>query len=149
MDYLKSFLTDLTQSERYYAETTDKVGEIYIVEDTAPDCLIELFGDMYHVNFRCDIPAIIIAQLMYDMTILDPDIIVNEGFMIHHERGLIYGDEARGLFYATVYSALEIVRIKEENELNTVLYTVQDPIYAYGHKYAKRNKNKRLWDIDL
>jgi hypothetical protein len=149
MDYLKSFLTDLTNSGKYYAEMAGNIGEIFMQGDTSPTCLIELIGDFYHVHFRSDIPAKFVAQLMCDMTSIDPDIKVQDSFMVHPDKGIVYGKDAQCLFFATIYRAMEIAREHGEEEQDDVLYTVKEPIYGYGTKNAFKDKMQRLWGADL
>jgi hypothetical protein len=146
MDYLKQFLKELSKDGIYYAEMVENCAEIYIIGDTTPAVLLELQDDFYHVNFRCDVPVRQIAQIMYDMTNIDPDIIVEAEFMISQDHGVIYGQNAMALFYMTVYSAMEHAQAKQEAGLDGVIYVVEQPIEAFCLKSKSKTKIQKMWE---
>lgn len=150
MDHLLKFLEELSKTGTYYAETVENCAEIYIEGDETPAVLLELKGSYYHVNFRCDIPSRQVAQLMYDMTVIDEDIIVEAEFIISQEEGIIYGQNALALFYMTVQKAMDDAQLKHEMGPDNVLFVVEQPIHAYGNR-NERNQNKlhQLWGLDL
>ncbi len=152
MNYLKKFLKDLTADSRYYAEIIDDMAEIYAVDDGIPSVLLELKDNMYHVNIRCDIPPRLSAQIMYDMTMLDEDIIIGPDFFVSQEKGVLYGQEATALFYATIYTTMENAQLEQEIGPEDAIYIVQEPIYGYGggkNKNDHKSKMQRLWGTDL
>ena len=146
MDYLKQFLTDLTKDGTYYAEIVGNIAEIYVVGDNCPAILLEVQDNLYHVNIRCDIPSRIVAKLIYDMTVLDEDIVVGQDFFIS-DSGILYGQTAMAAYFSTVYKTMEGIQLRNEMELDDSIYVVQQPIHAYGKRNDK-NKLQRLWGTD-
>jgi len=148
MDHLKQFLKELCDSGIYYAEIVENCAEIFIIEDSTPAVLLELKDDFYHVNFRCDIPVRQVAQLMYDMTTIDEDIILGPEFIISQEQGVVYGQSALALFYITVHKTMEDVQMKHEAELDGVTYVVEQPLEVFGLRSNPKEKSKiqKMWD---
>ena len=147
MDYLKQFLTDLTKDATYYAEIVDNIAEIYVVGDSSPAILLELHDNLYHINIRCDIPSRTVAKLIYDMTIIDEDIVIGQDFFIT-DTGILYGQNAMAAFFSTVYKTMEHIQLRNEMELDDSIYVVQQPIHGYGNKNGRKNKVQRLWGSD-
>lgn len=147
MDYLKQFLTNLTKDGTYYAEIVDTLAEIYIIEDDTPAILLEIQDNMYHINVRCDIPVNIVAKLIYDMTVLDEDIVVGQSFFVT-DSGVLYGQNAMAAFFSTVYKTMDDIQLRKEMQLDDSIYVVQQPILAYGIRNERKNKMQRLWGTD-
>jgi len=147
MNYLKDFLKTLTKDGRYYAEMVGNVAEIYIDVNAGPIALIEFDDEVYHVSLRCDMTSQAAAQIIYDMTIIDEDIVVGADFYSTPEDGLVYGEQALALYFASILQAYETAQIKQEEQLNDSVYMVKEPIYAYGKREYK-DKVQRLWGTD-
>lgn len=149
MNYLKDFLTKLTKDGHYYAEMVDNVAEIYVDQNSGPAVLLEFDGEVYHLNFRCDMTSQMVAQITYDMTMLDEDIVVGQDFYSDPDSGVVYGEQAMALYFSSILQAFEAAQIKQGAELDESVYVVQQPIYAYGNKKYKNDKLQRLWGTDL
>ena len=149
MNYLKDFLEELTKDGRYYAETIDNMAEIYVDGETKPVVMLEFDGSVYHLNFRCDVISRVVAQITYDMTVIDEDIIIGPDFYSTPDAGLIYGEQALAMFFASVVHAFNAAQEQQEAELTDAIYVVEQPIYGYGHKNDKDNRVRRLWKADL
>lgn len=146
MDYLKQFLTDLTEDGRYFAEMVDDCAEIYINGEQKPVVLLEFDKQVYHLNFRVDLTSHVTAQIMYDMTTIDEDLVIGKDFFSSSETGIVYGDEALGLYFASIIQALEAAQIKEEAALDDSIFVVKQPIMAFGSKIKQQNKLEKMWD---
>ena len=146
MNYLKQFLTDLTEDGRYFAEMVDDCAEIYINGEARPVVLLEFDDNVYHLNFRCDLTSHLVAQITYDMTIIDEDLVIGKDFFSSSEAGIVYGEEALGLYFASIIQAIESAQMKEEMALNESIYVVKQPIMAFGSKIEQKNKLEKMWD---
>lgn len=142
---LKRLLKCLSKDGRYYAEIADTIAEVYVVGETAPIALLESINDICHINFRRDLAPHISSQLTYDITILNKDIAIGVDFMISGEKGYLYGDDASGLFFASIYNIIEFAKLKEQANLSGAFYVVQEPIHAFGKNNNRINRNKRQW----
>ncbi len=150
MNYLKDFLKKLTNDNHYYAEMIGNVAEIYIDTESKPVVMLEFDGEIYHLNFRCDLTSSIVAKIMYDMTIINKNIVVGLDFYSSPDTGLIYGEQALALYFSSVIQAFENAQTKQEEALLGAMYVVEYPIdTAYGNKHDKKNKMQRLWGTDL
>ena len=149
MDYMKDFLETLTKDGRYYAEAVGTTAEIYIQGDEGCAALLELEDDMYHVNFRCDMFSQIVAQITYDMTVIDEDIVIGVDFFSSPNTGIVYGEEALKEYFISIVEAIDAAQMRQEGELSNATFIVQEPIYAYGNKENKQNRMQRLWGTDL
>ena len=148
MNYLKDFLNELTKDGTYYAEMTGNLAEIYISTEKNSIVMLEFDGDVYHINFRCDLLSQLVAQLTYDMTMIDSDIMVGVDFFSTPEAGIVYGEQALGLYFASIVYAIDNARLKED-EIDDSIYIVREPIHAYGPRNDKKDRMQRLWGTDL
>ena len=142
---LKKILKDLTKDGRYYAEIADTIAEIYLVGEPAPVALLEVIKNVCHINFRRDLSPQIVSQLTYDLTVLNSNIVADADFMISDTEGYLYGNDAAGLYFTSIYRILEHAKLKEEANLNGAFFVVQEPIFAYTKNDKRINKNKKLW----
>lgn len=146
MDYLKQFLTDLTDNGEYYAEMLDNCAEIYVSTDQKPILMIEFDEKVYHLNFRCDTSPNVVAKIMYDMTCIDEDLVVGKDFFTSPETGIVYGIEAVKLYFAHMIHVIDSTRLQEEELLDDSVYIVKEPIIAFGSKIGQKDKLKEMWD---
>ena len=126
----------------------DNCAEIYIEGETKPVVLLEL-DEVYHINFRCDLTSQLVAKITHDVMLIDADIIIGPDFYYDPDAGLVYGEQALGLYFATIVQAVQNAAIKQEEQLDDSVYIVKEPIYAYGNKENKNNRLQRLWGTDL
>ena len=148
MDYLKPFLETLTESGVYYAEYVDSIAEIYIAGDISPAVFLELKEDIFNINIRSDIPPRLVAQLIYDMTVIDEDIVNGPDFFASNSN-IVYGEEATEAFLSTVYNTMEEIKLRDDAGIEGVTYISTEPMQTSGRNNVKQNKMQRLWGTDL
>lgn len=150
MNYLKNFLNELTKDGRYYAEMIDNVAEIYIDSEPKPIVMLEFDGVVHHLNFRCDLLSGLAAQITYDMTMIDEDIVIGMDFFATSDSGLVYGEQALALYFATILQAFESAQDEHDDALDGALYIVEYPIETvYGKRNERKDKMRGLRGTDL
>jgi len=151
MSYLKELLEELTKDDKYYAEMVDNIAEIYIQDEPKPVLMIEEDSSIFYLNFRCDLLSNTVAQMTYDITMIDEDIEIGQDFFSTPETGIVSGEDALTLYLTSIIQTFEMAQIERENTLMDNVYVVQSPIYAYGNgnKDERKNKMQKLWGTDL
>ena len=147
---LKKFLKLLADDGRYYAELVGNLAEVYYLTDANPTILIEVDKDIYHVNFRADLRPNIVAQISSDVTKTGINMVIGPVFGVTSDRGVIYGEEAMGMHYISVFLALQSPKYKEDDELNNAILIIKDPLDVCMFEQPKskkvKSKYKKMWE---
>ena len=143
---LKKFLKLLTDDGRYYAELVSNLAEIYYLNDNRPSVLVEVEKGVYHLNFRSDLVPNIVAQISSDIAKTGVNHTVGPVFAISKDRGVVYGDEAMGMYYISVFMALQPSQTKEDSTKDAI-FVVQEPIETFSGKRSTRSDKiyRKLW----
>ena len=147
---LKKFLKALTDDGRYYAELVDNLAEVYYLTDSKPSVLIEVEKDTYHINFRSDLVPNVVAQISNDIIKTGINIVVGPVFAVSQDKGVVYGNEAMGMYYINIFLALQSSQTKEDDDLKDAIFVVKDPLQVCMIKRPsgkKTNKKyKKMWE---
>jgi len=147
MDHLKNLSKKLTKDGKYYIETVDNIAELYMSADTTPALLIELEDNIFYLNFRCDMLSQVVAQITYDITMIDADIAIGPDFYATEELGIIYGEQAVAVYFAGISQAVQAAMQQQESDMEDVTFIVTEPMQTHGSRNA--NKMQRMWGPDL
>jgi hypothetical protein len=144
---LRKFLNALTKDGTYYSEVVEDTAEIHISTDGRSVVLLEVDKGVYHVNFRSDLAPNIVAQISQDMIKHGANLSVGPCFAASQEEGMLYGDEAMGSFYMTVFLALQTMQDKDDDTTSKTTFVVKSPIYGYGINPSdtQQSKYKKMW----
>lgn len=146
---LKKFLKLLTDDGRYYAELVDNLAEIYYLNDSKPSVLIEFDKQVFHINFRSDLIPNVVAQICSDIFKTSVNAVVGPVFAFSQDKGIVYGEEALGIYYLGIYMALNSMDTKDSDLSRDAIFVVKDPLsvcLASKPVTKKINKYKKMWD---
>jgi hypothetical protein len=143
---LKKFLKTLSDDGRYYAELVSNLAEIYYLNDNRPCVLVEVEKGVYHLNFRSDLVPNVVAQISSDIARIGVNHTIGPVFAISQDRGVVYGDEAMGMHYVSVFMALQPSQSKDDS-MKEAIFVVQEPIETFSGKRATRSDKiyRKLW----
>ena len=145
MDVMKHFLDKVChKNSEYHYEKLEELGEIYQKGDILPVALIEHNPDsgMYYLRFRLGLLSYKIAKISNELTIVCPNLVFEDDFLIHEEYGYLYGDDARKAFIERIQSG---IKSPEEFNQPDVIYVSDSPVFTYGNRTFGRIKVQKIW----
>jgi hypothetical protein len=147
LEFFKDFIKQVCHDDRYYAVIEEHMAEFFMKGEMVPICLIEYEedSDKYMVNMRMGVHPHIVADLMYRMTVADSDIIISEDFILHNERGYIFGEEARSLYFMSIYTMVDDAVEKQNLGVEGATFVVKEPLPVFEGKRDFSSKIKKLW----
>ena len=144
---LKKILKQLAVDGRYYAEMVENLAEIYYLDDARPVVLAEYEKTVLHLNFRSDLMPSTVAQISHDIAKIAPNIVIGSCFAITADKGVIYGNEAMGAHYLSVYLALQS-SAQESEQSESAIFVVKEPLETFSGRRQPRGDKiyKKLWE---
>lgn len=149
MDIMKHFLDKVChKNSDYHYEKLDELGEIYQKGDIIPIALIEHTekSNLYFIRFRLGLQSHKIAKLSNELTIVYPNLVFEDDFLIHEEYGYLYGDDARKAFIERIQNNAKAASIEEYQGQGHVIYVSIEPIFTYGNQSFGKTKIEKFFE---
>lgn len=144
---MKHFLDKVChKNSEYHYDKLEELGEIYQKGDILPIALVEHNNgsNLYYIRFRLGLQSYKIAKLTNEITIVCPNLVFEDDFLIHEEYGYLYGDDARKAFIDRIQNNVK-TRISDKDTQGQVIYVSEEPVFTYGRKSFGKIKIEKIW----